>query len=343
MSLLKRVAPFIIISLLYGCAGKKLPDIVWPLPPDPPKIRFVKSFAGSGQFKGLNVSDIFLGIEPVGGAFIKPHGVHADQHDRIFVTDTGAGLVIVLDPTKNKVSMVGASGRTLFAKPIGVTSDKDGNVYVTDSAKDLVFVFDGNDQFVTAFGREGEFKQPTGLAVDNARGLLYVTDTHKHQIFVLNKKTGEIIKTIGKRGKLEGEFNFPAYITLDKKGNLYVVDIMNGRMQVFDPEGRFLRTWGRLGDGPGQFARPKGVAIDSEGHIYVVDAAFNNVQMFNEDGQMLMAFGEYGEGRSQQILPAGIAIDSEDRIYLVDQWNARVNVYEYMGEKYKARQGKKNP
>jgi len=341
MSFLKRVAPFLIISLLYGCAGKKLPDMVWPLPPDPPKVRFVKSFAGAGEFKGLSVTDILLGAQPAGNSFVKPHGVHVDQHDRIFVTDTGGGLVIILDPTTKKTSMLGASGRTMFTKPISVTSDKDGNAYITDTSKDMVFVFDGNGQFVTAFGRENEFKQPTGLAVDDKKGILYVTDTHKHQIFVLNNKTGEIIRTIGKRGKADGEFNFPAYITLDKKGNLYVVDIMNGRVQVFDPEGRFLRTWGRLGDGPGQFARPKAIAIDSEDNIYVVEEAFKNVNMLNDVGQVLKALVEYIDLSVHQILPAGIAIDSEDRIYVVDQWNARVNVYEFMGEKYKARKGKK--
>ena len=65
------------------------------------------------------------------------------------------------------------------------------------------------------------------------------------------------------------------------------------------------------------------------------------MQIFSNEGEMLMSFGGFGEGRGQQILPAGLSIDGEDKIYVIDQWNARVNVFEYMGEKYKARQGKK--
>ena len=42
------------------------------------------------------------------------------------------------------------------------------------------------------------------------------------------------------------------------------------------------------------------------------------------------------------IIPAGLAIDSErTMIYVVDQWGARVNIYEFMGEKYKKREGMK--
>ena len=33
-----------------------------------------------------------------------------------------------------------------------------------------------------------------------------------------------LIKTIGKRGKEDGEFNYPSYLALDSKGRLFVVD-----------------------------------------------------------------------------------------------------------------------
>jgi hypothetical protein len=37
------------------------------------------------------------------------------------------------------------------------------------------------------------------------------------------------------------------------------------------------------------------------------------------------------------ILPAGMVVDNEDYIYVVDSWNRRINVFEYLGEKSKAR------
>lgn len=336
---LKAVVFLCTTLLLYSCAPKELPEIVWPLPPDTPRIRFVKSFSGTKGFYGFTAKDILLGGDAQRDSFFKPQGVHVDSRGRVYVGDTAFGTVRVFDPAA-KAPYILKSGRgNIMQKPIGIDTDAQGRVYVADSMSDKIYIYNSNGNLLSMFGQKGEFKQPAGVAVDDERGRLYVVDTHHHKVFVLDLETGKIIREIGKRGEEEGEFNFPSYIAVDKrKGNVYVVDTMNGRVQVFDPEGRFLLSWGRMGDGFGMFARPKGIGIDSEGHIYVVDAAFNNVQIFNEEGQTLMAFGEYGNGRGQQVLPAGLAIDSEDRIYVVDSWNARVNIYEFMGEKYKARQ-----
>ena len=336
-----KVFSFMILALFFtGCAPKKLPDLYWPSPPDIPRVRFDKSFNGAKAFYGTSALDIILG-ENILSSFSKPNGVHADREGRIYITDTGFGMVMIFDQKEKAPVTLEAGGRSPFIKPVGVTTDPMGNIYVSDTANDKILVFDKERNFVKGLGMKDEFKQPAGITVDPAGKRLYVVDTHKNQIAVLDLESGDVVMTIGKRGREEGEFNFPSHIAVDPKGNLYVVDTMNGRVQVFDPSGRFMRSFGKLGDGPGMFARPKGIALDSEGHIYVIDAAFNNVQIFNSEGQILMAFGGFGEGRGQQILPAGLSIDSEDRIYLIDQWNARVNVYEYMGEKYKARKGKK--
>ncbi|MFQ5328966.1 MAG: 6-bladed beta-propeller [Thermodesulfobacteriota bacterium] len=323
---------------LYSCAPVVLPDIVWPLPPDPPRIKFVKSFTGTKGFYGFSTKDILLGVDSQTDYMSKPQGVHVDALGRVYVGDTAFGTVKVFDPAKKAPYFLRSRGRSVMKKPIGIASDAKGRIYVADSQANKVWVYNSNGSFKAMFGQKGEFRQPAGLAVDDERGRLYMVDTHHHKIFVLDLETGEILNTIGKRGEEEGELNFPSYVAINKKsGNIYVVDTMNGRVQVFDPKGRFLRGWGKHGDGFGQFARPKGIAVDSEGHVYVVDAAFNNIQIFDEEGQILMAFGEYGNGRGQQILPAGLAIDSEDRIYVVDSWNGRVNIYEFMGKKAEER------
>ena len=48
--------------------------------------------------------------------------------------------------------------------------------------------------------------------------------------------------------------------------------------------------------------------------------------------------GEGGIEPGQFSMPAGIAADADDRIYVVDQFNARVQVFQYLGEKWKALQ-----
>src|SRR5262249_3330725 len=48
-------------------------------------------------------------------------------------------------------------------------------------------------------------------------------------------------KQWGDRDNKPGEFNLPHTIAADAKGNIYVGDRSNRRIQVFDPDGKFQR------------------------------------------------------------------------------------------------------
>ncbi|MDP2690188.1 MAG: 6-bladed beta-propeller, partial [Deltaproteobacteria bacterium] len=324
----------IIPAMLYGCMAAPRPDLVWPEAPDPPRIRYMTSYRGTTDFGGGSVASAILLGASTGGVLKKPMGVYVDTDGKVYVTDTAASDVYILDPVNKKGTTVGDLGSKFFYKPIGVSTDSKGRIFVADSQTDKVGVLDSNGKLLSYLSPEDPLKQPTGLAIDKERNKLYVTDTHSHSIKVFDTETLKQIGTIGKRGKEEGSFNFPSHITVDNEGKLYVVDTMNGRVQIFDPDGRFIRTFGQFGDAPGMFARPKGIGVDSEGHIYVVDSAFNNVQIFDQEGRVLLAFASYGSDRGQMILPAGLAVDKDDKVYVVDSWNRRVEVFEFMGTKY---------
>lgn len=338
--MLKKIFFLLLVpAILYGCGAPPLPDLYWPSPPDPPKIKFVKFIRGGSDFKKSSLAvDIALGAQ---GSFMlrKPMGVHIGSDQKIYVTDTAASDVFVYDPPNSDAKSLGSMGARGIFKPIAVSTDSQGRIFVTDSQMDTVTVYSSTGQNINQLKADPPFKQPSGIFVDEPHNKVYVTDTHNHHIVVFALDTLEQIQIIGKRGSEEGELNFPSHIAVDGKGKLYVVDTMNGRVQIFDSEGRFLRAFGQFGDVPGMFARPKGIAVDSEGHIYVVDAAFNNVQIFDQEGRILLSFASYGADRGQMVLPAGMAADGEDYLYVVDSWNRRVHVYEYLGEKYKAREG----
>lgn len=338
-SMFKKVLLVIALPLLiYGCAGAPLPDVVWPEPPEKPRIKYVKTYTGPSDFaKSSMAAELVLGGEGSMG-LVKPMGVHVNKAGKIYVTDTAAADVHVWDPKNKEATSFIKKGAKYFYKPISVTTDATGRIFISDSQGDKVAVFDNEYNIIAYLEPEEPFKQPSGIAVNDKTNRLYVTDTHNHNIVIFELDTLKYLTSIGKRGKEEGEFNFPSHLTTDDDGKLYVVDTMNARVQIFDSEGNFLQTFGQFGDAPGMFARPKGIGLDSEGHIYVVDAAFNNVQIFNQEGQILLAFAKYGNDRGDLILPAGLAIDDEDFIYVVDQWNERIQVYEYLGTKHEARE-----
>jgi DNA-binding beta-propeller fold protein YncE len=337
---------FLVLSIIAGlvaCAPgmpeKKKIDLVWPLPPDEPRIKYVDYFYSSLDLGARSgITEALFGEEKV-ESFIKPYGVAVDSEERVYVTDLGR--VWVIDFKNKTYRFIGDEpGVGRLVLPIGVATSSDGRIFVTDTSLDRVFVYNKEGKTVGAIGETGEFVGASGVAIDEKKGIIYIVDARKHQVNIYSLNNYKKLGVLGKRGSDDGEFNFPTNIAVDKEGRLYVVDTGNFRVQIFDSDGRFLRSFGRVGDTPGSFARPKGIAIDSEGHIYVVDAAFQNFQIFDFEGNILLFVGSGGIEPGQFILPAGIAIDNEDRIYVINQIPPSLQIFEYMGEKWKKRQAR---
>lgn len=334
---LRRGAGILLVAAVAaGCATVTPPapvDLVWPLPPEQPRIRYIESLYSSDQFGSQDRSwlkDLLTGDDGPGTLRLgKPYAVTTDDRGRVYVTDTGGSRVWVFDREKRQVRYLGISGQGQLAIPSGVAVDERGYVFVSDTKHDRVFAYDENGRVALAIGKPDEFYSPSGLAIDRSSQRLYVADSGRHKIRVYDTRTGTFIFEFGVRGTEPGQFNFPTFLHL-RDGALYVTDTMNFRVQVFSPEGVFLRKYGELGASYGQLSRPKGVAVDSEGHVYLVDAAFANFQIFNHDGRLLLFVGQAGIQPGEFFLPAGMHIDERDRIYVVDQYNRRVQVFQYL-------------
>lgn len=335
-STVRNIMLYILLSLIISCASpyqKPSLELVWPKPPDEPRIKFVDIIVSSlDAGKKAGVAEMLFGEELV-ERFLKPYGVAVDKEGRIYVTDVGR--VMVFDLAKKEFSTLGADpGSGQLRLPIGVAAATDGRLFVADIAADKIYVY-RSGRYLTEFGETGEFESPSGLALDERRGLLYVCDSKKHRVSVFSLVDYKLVRRFGQKGEAEGEFNYPTNIAVDADGNSYVVDTANFRVQAFNVGGKFLRTFGKSGDMPGALGRPKGIALDSDGHVYVADAAFSNIQIFDREGALLLYFGSHGLGPGAFQLLAGMTIDSEDRIYVVDQVPGSFQIFQYLGEKYK--------
>src|SRR6266487_381911 len=125
----------------------------------------------------------------------------------------------------------------------------------------------------------------------------------------------------GGRGTEKGQFDSPHGIAADSKGNIFVADTNNGRIEKFSPTGVFITSLGIKGTGHGQLGEPNGIAIDRDGNIYVADASNHRVQKLAPDGTLIDEWkgpdsGFYG--------PRRIAIGPDDSVYVVDQGRTRI-------------------
>ncbi len=305
-------------------------EYVWPLPPEKPRIRYVKSLWGEEDVRKSAPVDFIVGKNPSTDLF-KPYGVGTDHSGRVYVTDTIRRMVFVFDELMGDLRLLGQHEVPLKV-PADVAVDQTEKVYVSDSVGDVVFVFDLNDRIINKFG-QGILDNPAGMVLDEGRDRLYVVSVKTHRVEVFSLE-GKHLFGFGGFGREGGLMNRPMDIAQGPEGDLYVVDSANFKIKVFTPEGDFVREFGSLGMGPGQFSRPKGIAVDMAGRVYVTDASYNNFQIFDNDGRLLLAVGTGGiSGPGEFSLPADIEIDDDGKIYVADQLNRRVQVFEMIRDK----------
>ena len=178
------------------------------------------------------------------------------------------------------------------------------------------------------------FRRPTeaSYASDEYECNISVFDPDGIQPFCERDPDGEYFDRWGMKGSEPGMLNGPAGIAFHANDDLYVVDSLNSRVQVFTKKGDFLKTWGSGGTSVGEFNRPWGITIDREGAVYVADWGNHRVQKFGPDGEHLMTFGSQNGSASSLSHPSGVAVDSDGDVYVTDWGNRRVQIFEPDGE-----------
>jgi DNA-binding beta-propeller fold protein YncE len=308
------------VLLLVFCAASIAQDeseqeaIFYPPAPDVPRLQFLKKFASSLDMTTEKKAfrDFVFGGEANEGKLVeKPYGV-AIHSGAIYVVDTRGGGYGIFDLANETTRFVRPGGRAGLIKPINITIDADGTRYITDTERGQIVVLDANDKYVAAFG-DREQMQPVDVAIIGDK--LFVTNVERNQIHIMDKHTGEILKTFGRGGEGPGELHHPTNLAVGPEGTLFVSDTTNFRIQEFNQDGSFIKQIGSVGTRHGQFARPKGVAVDREGRIYAVDAAFENVQILAPDGAPLLAFAGPGYAPDSINMPTVVKIDYENVDY----------------------------
>jgi hypothetical protein len=78
--------------------------------------------------------------------------------------------------------------------------------------------------------------------------------------------------------------------TVDKNGQIYILDAGNSRIQCFSKEGKFLFSFGRQGQGPGELSNDATkIKILSDGNIYVIDNRPRRINVYNLEGEFLFS------------------------------------------------------
>ncbi|MBW2444701.1 MAG: hypothetical protein JRG83_02115 [Deltaproteobacteria bacterium] len=326
---------------LAGCASQpkgEAPMILrWPEAPLPTRIEYVTVIRGSRDLEGPPTFGDqfarFVGLDAdANQIMVHPADIEVTPDGQVvYVSDFARGVVHVFDRLQKKARVIGEDQP--FSRPFGLDLDSAGRIWLVEQGKQQIRVLDAEGRTERIL-QDPHFIRPVDLALDEARGRVYVADpshqdSQEHYVRILDLE-GNYLGELGSgRGTSEGNLLFPTYLAVDGDGNVYVSDTMNSRVSIFASDGSFQRTVGSRGDGFGLFDKPKGVAVDSFGNLYVVDSSWSNVQIFGPEGQVLLYFG--GRGGYPGLLrnPTGIAIAQDtNTIFVADYLNRRVVIYQ---------------
>ena len=210
-----------------------------------------------------------------------PADIAVDADGNFYIADFFNNYWAKFDKNGKWILNAGVEGKGdgQFNGPSGIAVDTEGNVYVSDQLNYRIQVFDKNGNFKTVLS--SEVKDPGGMYTD-ANDNLYVVDLRSCQVYILDKSAKTLLK-FGEKGNKDGQFVYPFDVTVDKAGNIFVLDrglakTKHPVIEKFDNSGKFVANIGggasKIPQSNGTFLTPAGFTVDSAGYIYVFDAGY---------------------------------------------------------------------
>lgn len=219
---------------------------------------------------------------------------------------------------------------TPMVNPYGLAVDSENRLYVVDNFLKKIHVYDRKKEKYTVLPAKGVgFISPIGIAIDDTRGRIYVTDSAQALVRIFAKGESQPVGEIR-----SGGMGRPTGIAVNAiTEELLVVDTVNSGILRFSLHDHSLKgIIGIEGNETGRFHSPTHITVSRAGDIYVTDSLNFRIQVFTPDGRFMRSFGAPGDSPGYFSRPKGVALDSDGNIYVVDALFDNVQVFDKTGK-----------
>ena len=206
--------------------------------------------------------------------------------------------------------------------------DPQKNVWIVDDYRHAIFRFSNDGKkLLQTIGEpnvpgsdDKHFFRPTFMAW-LPDGTFFVADGYQNTRVVKFDKDGKYLMTWGQRGeagqgKLEtrpGYFNNVHGIAVDPQTRrVFVNDRNNGRVQVFDENGKYLDEWS-FGQRPVSDVHM--FIITSDRFLWAADRGTSKLVKYSLDGKFLYSWGVWGDFPGAFWGVHGMSVDQEGNVY----------------------------
>jgi DNA-binding beta-propeller fold protein YncE len=306
--------------------------------------------------KASNVAEIpfkaaadFLKI-PSTVALGAPAGVARNSRGHLFVlTRSGGTRLLEFD---EKGAFVREIGKDLYGFALGnaVRIDSQDNIWAVDAGATMVIQFNPRGRVEGLYGRRPHphretheepappgdpaatpywLEQPVDVTWD-AAGNVYIADGYLHPRIVKYDKNGRLVKTSGTLGSGPGQFNGLHSMAADAKGNLYIADRNNGRIQVLDSDLNFKAAFDSVGlpaaicitPGPRQYLYSSNSSPENSSPQ--ISAVTGEIYKMELDGTIVGKFGKAGKQAGELSAVHQIDCRNENEIIVAETAGWRV-------------------
>jgi len=207
-----------------------------------------------------------------------PIKTEINSKGEIYILDRKQRSIVRCSPAgefRGYLQPVGLPSPTAYV-PRSFTVDRNDNIYILDILSERVLILDPAGRYV----RQIKFPDEYGFFSDVAmgfKGTVLLIDGVDGKVFSAGKNSASFS---GLSSSLKEYVRFPANLTTDDRGRIYLADRNGGSITILGQDGSFISRQSGMGWKEGSLNYPAQMCINNKGEIFIADTRNHRIQIF---------------------------------------------------------------